>query len=129
MNNPIKSSDVFYQPAEVPADLHIWQDENSRTAALVNAARDIVDGKTFRFALCDRVGTQIPTIAEIVTIAMGSGDDGARYCGENNDPEGPGSSALIASYYSYRRDPAGIGIQMALAFLCSHHYYFRLANV
>lgn len=125
MNRQLKSTEVYHQPKSIPADLHIWQDENSGTAALMSAALDVVEGKTVRFALCDRDGTLPPTVAEIVTIAMGT--DSPRYCGEDDDPEGAGSHALITSWYGYCKDTTAIAVQMARAFACNHKHYFRLA--
>lgn len=121
--NTIQAKSVFHQPADIPQHLLIWQDENSGIAALVQAADDIIAGKKVHFALCSREGTSTPTIDEVVTLAMGA--DGPRYCGEDADPQGAGSHALIASWYAYCKDPASIAVALALAFK-AHKHYFRL---
>jgi len=120
----LQSKSVYHQPEGIPQNLLIWQDENSGIAALTQAAQDVVNGKKATFALCDRQGTMQPTITEIVTIAMGS-NNAPRYCGENNDPDGAGSHALIASWYDYCQDAAAIAVALARAFQ-SHKHYFRL---
>lgn len=120
--NTLTADMVYYQPKYIPANLHIWQDENSGVSALTNAANAICNGETVRFAICDREGTKAPTIHAIVTIAMGK--DSPRYCGEDQDPEGAGSHSLIASWYDYCKDPAAIAVAMARAF---GEFYFRLA--
>jgi hypothetical protein len=120
----LQAKSVYHQPADVPQNLLIWQDENSGIAALVLAAQDITEGKRVTFALCDRQGTLQPTVEEVVTIAMGSNRT-PRYCGEDNDPDGVGSYALIASWYDYAADPAYIAVAMARAFQ-AHKCYFRL---
>jgi hypothetical protein len=128
--NTLQAHHVYYQPADIPADLHIWQDENSGIAALTEAARDIVEGKTATFALCRREGTLPPTIDEIVKIAMGYGGDPAegynarmpRFCGEDDDPDGPGSHQL----HTYENDAASIAVCMALTFKSRGQLYFRL---
>lgn len=116
---------AFSQPGNIPHHLIIWQDENSGIAALVNAAKDIANGEKATFALCNHEeGYASPVIVEIVTI----GNDGqsARYCGENDDPSGVGSHALIASWYDYSTSPAHIAVALARAF-AAHKCYFRLA--
>jgi hypothetical protein len=127
--NTLNSKSVYHQPANVPANLHIWQDENHGISALLNAAQDMLCGKIVRFALCNREGTLPPTVAEIVTLGMATieGRHTPRYCGENNDPDGAGSHSLIASWYNYCNDPAAIAVAMSQAFLCNHEHYFRLA--
>lgn len=124
MNKPLQVKSVYHQPDNIPQNLLIWQDENSGTAALVNAANDLANGKKITFALCDREGTLQPTITEIVTFAK-SKDGSPRYCGENNSPESSGSHALIASWYDYCTDPAHVAVALARAFQ-SHKHYFRL---
>ena len=119
----LQARSVYHQPANIPQSLLIWQDENSGIAALTQAANDITKGKKVTFALCDREGTLQPTITEIVTLAMNN--DGPRYCGENNDPDGAGSHALIPSWYGYCKDPAAITAALALAFK-THKHFFRL---
>jgi len=119
----LQAKSVYHQPANIPQSLLIWQDENSGIAALTQAAHDITKGKKVTFALCDREGTQTPTITEIVTLAMNN--DGPRYCGENHDPDGAGSHALIPSWYDYCKDPAAITAALALAFK-GHKHFFRL---
>jgi len=119
----LQSNSVYHQPTGIPQDLLIWQDENSGIAALTQAAQDIITGKKVTFALCNREGTQQPTITEIVTLAMG--EDAPRYCGENNDPNGAGSHSLIPSWYDYCKQPEAITAALALAFK-GHKHYFRL---
>ena len=120
--NTLTPNIVYHQPKNIPAHLHIWQDENSGISALTNAAAAICNGETVRFAICEREGTKAPTIREIVTIAMG--EDEPRYCGEDQNPEGAGSHALIASWYDYCKEPAAIAVAMSRAF---GPFYFRLA--
>lgn len=120
---PIQSKSVYHQPEGIPEHLIIWQDENSGIAALVQAARDIANGKKVTFALCSREGTLTPVIVEIVHLAMGT--DAPRYCGENNDPNSAGSHALIPSWYDYCKEPEAIAAALALAFK-THKLYFRL---
>ena len=133
MTTPLQQKSVYFQPENIPADLHIWQDENSGIAALAQAAQDIANGKKISFALCSQIESQWPTVDEVVTLEMGKGGKVSegyspttpRYCGENDNPNGPGSHALIASWYSYCADPAYIAVALALAFK-GHQYYFRL---
>jgi len=124
--NTIRPKDVYHQPEGIPENLIIWQDENSGIAALVNATNDIINGRKVTFALCDRKGTFPPTVTEIVTIAMGkNGDPSPRYVGEDNDPDGVGSHALIPSWYDYCTQAPAIATALALAFK-AHKHYFRL---
>ena len=125
---------VHHQPENIPADLHPWQDENSGISALTQAAADIAKGKKVNFAIGHRLedGRTVVVIDEIVTFAMGEGGnpkDGyqplaPRYCGEDNDPNGAGSHALIPSWYDYCADPAHIAVALARAF--SGKLYFRV---
>lgn len=126
MNQHITPAMVYHQPKDIPSDLLIWQDENHGIAALVQAAKDICNGKTVKFALCTRSGEQTPVIQEIVTLAMGK--DSSRYCGEHGNPDGAGSHALIASWYDYCKDESAIATALALAFRANYSHYFRLAN-
>ena len=119
----IQSKSVYHQPEGIPEHLLIWQDENSGIAALIQAAKDITNGKKVTFALCRRENTETPVIVEIVHLAMGK--DSPRYCGENQDPNGAGSHALIASWYDYCKEPEAIATALALAFKI-HKLYFRL---
>jgi len=123
--NILQSKSVYHQPEGIPQNLLIWQDENSGIAALTQAAADIVKGKIVTFALCDREGTQQPTIKEIVNIGMGN-NNSPRFCGENKNPDGAGSCALIASWYNYAADPTAISTAMALTFKFHSPHYFRL---
>lgn len=122
----LEKKDVYHQPQDIPAELIIWQDENSGISALTQAAHDITKGKTVVFALCYREGTARPVIVEIVRLAMGS--DAPRYCGENNNPNGAGSHALIPSWYNYCKEPEAIAAALALAFK-NHKHFFRLKGL
>ncbi len=126
---------VYHQPDYIPASLHIWQDENSGVGALLNAASDIANGRIVSFALCKREGTLTPEIVEVVNIGMGTGGNPAegysptapRYCGEGNDPDGPGSHLLYTGTYDVEcTNPARIAVAMARAFSASKLLYFRL---
>lgn len=127
---------VYHRPADCASDLVIWLSENSGFAALSQAAADILSGKIVTFALCDREGGHKPVIIkEIVSIGMGTGgnpSDGyaehaPRYCGEDNDPDGAGSHALIPSWYGDAcTDRGSIAAALALAFR-EHKHFFRLA--
>lgn len=123
MTKTLRPQDVYHQPAGIPDHLIIWQDENSGIAALLQAAQDMIEGKTVSFALCSHQPHQDPTINEIVTFAMGT--DSPRYCGENKNPNGAGSHALIPSWYDYCNQPAAIVAAMARAF-SAHACYFRI---
>ena len=122
----LEKKDVYHQPEDIPANLIIWQDENSGISALTQAAKDITEGKVVSFALCHREGAARPVIVEIVHLAMGS--DAPRYCGENNDPNGAGSHALIPSWYDYCKEPEAIATALALAFK-NYKHYFRLKGL
>ena len=123
---------LYHQPANIPANLHAFRCENSGNVALVNAARDILDGKKAIFALCTCQPYLAPEIVEIVTLAMGTGGDPAegyslaapRFCGEDDDPDGAGSYNLGVLYGDQNTDLACIAVAMANAFHVYH--YFRL---
>lgn len=120
----LERKDVYHQPEGIPENLIIWQDENHGIAALIQAAKDITEGKVVSFALCHREGTARPVIVEIVHLTMGS--NAPRYCGENNDPNGAGSHALIPSWYGYCKEPEAIAAALALAFTANYKHFFRL---
>lgn len=118
----ITPADVYYHPAGIPQDIIIYQDENHGLAALVQAANDITAGHAVKFALC--TGDRSPIAQEIIMIAMGK--DGPRICGENGKPDGAGSYALIASWYTYCKEPAYIAAALARHFQ-QYPHFFRLA--
>lgn len=116
------------QPAGIPQDLIIWQDENSGTRAIIEAARAMVNGQTVRFALCDHEPYQAPIIREIVTLAMDPTDNTPRYCGERNLTNTSNSHDLIPSWYEYAADPAYIAVALVQSFK-NYKRFFRLANI
>jgi len=102
---------VHHQPAaDIPDNLIIWQDENIGIPAYTQAARDLLNGTPVLFAVCE-YAREYPKILHVTRFAMTK--NGPRICGENGDPDGPGSHALIASHYDYTHDHASLAVALA----------------
>lgn len=121
---------VFYTHPALPEKLIIWQDENSGIAALLNAAQDILAGKTVVFILCQRkeVGPPEPQDRRVYALGEVEGQPCVRLCGENNAPNGSGSSTLLPNYYPFALAPEAVAVALALAFK-RYDLYFRLHNL
>jgi hypothetical protein len=65
---------------------------------------------TIRFIVCDhpKVGPEPGKVHVTYRVGMGHANerDCFRLCGEDKDPWGVGSEALVGSYYPYADDPA-----------------------
>lgn len=121
---------VFYTKPSLPQTIVIWQDENCGIAALLNAAQDILAGKTVVFVLCERAQVLPPRPVDRMAFALSQWEGHAcvRLCGENNAPNGSGSSTLLSHDYPYALDAGAIAVALALAFK-RYDLYFRLHNL
>lgn len=76
----------------------------------------------------DREGYGSAIVSDVLRIGMGA-NGSPRFVGEQNDPDGCGSHALIASWYDYCGNANAIGIHLARVLTTGAPNFFRLPNV
>jgi hypothetical protein len=115
-------------------DVFPMQDDEAQTIyassvcgpiAVALAAKDVIAGKTIRFALCKRNDSDAPVIVEIITWSRVPGW-GIRYHGANNDPMADGSFQLASE--NSADDPVMVAALMACVLMRgqSGGWLFRL---
>ena len=93
---------VHIQDESLPAPM--FQAEAYGAFGIMHGLQDVKNGhqKTVSFAIADHP-TKGGKIHNIISVGIGTikGEKCWRYCGENNDPNGAGSSSVVASWYPY----------------------------
>jgi hypothetical protein len=114
---------------KIPEELLPFQEDVHGVSSIVHTVKELAKmAGTAKFALCGMAtdGTTRRETKEIICFGVGEieGKLCFRWCGEGNDPVGPGSHAVIPSYYDYRMDPAHVAAVIVAN--CRGHEIFRL---
>ena len=120
---------VLAIPTEAPDHLKLWQNDTHGPGSILRAVYDIQDGKTVRFAICDRQGREAPVVQKVVTWACLPGFVCIRNC-SGGKPDAAGSSAFMGSreIEGSAKDLNSVEIAAAMAHTLASQspLYFRL---
>ena len=110
---------VFPSATGTPANLSIFADDVSGAGAIASCVRALLAGELVSLVSCNHptVSDEPGKIHSYLRLKMAEIDrvKCPRHVGENDDPEGPGSHSLIASWYGEKcTDPVAIAATIAL---------------
>ena len=121
IKQPLTTAGTFPTSVDYPpeaAHLRKYAADVYGPTSISGAVRDLLAGKTVRYALCSSEAGSAPIVEHLVTVAVPEGITCVRFCGErDNDPLGSGSETLCGSVYTpggaEALDPVEVGACLA----------------
>lgn len=132
MDRIITLSDVAESESGTPSSVALYAYDVQGCGMVMRAIDSLLGGELVKIAVCERDHTRggPPTLKKIYTLKIVDidGIPTLRICGENDDPDGPGSCSAIGSYYPKNTDRAWMAAWIAKA--CARHgeWWFLLRD-